>query len=159
MRVEALVSATVRRLAPLWEDRARRLVISFVSGLGVLRDARRFGAVLLWTLAHWLTNAAAFWLAFRALGLDVPVTAAFLVQGVIALGVALPSSPGFFGVFELAGKTSLVLYGVAETDAVAWALGFHILSFIPITLIGGWYFVRLGLSMGEVKRAGGATTA
>jgi uncharacterized membrane protein YbhN (UPF0104 family) len=103
---------------------------------------------------HWLTNAAAFWLAFKALGLDVPVTAALLVQGVIALGVAIPSSPGFFGVFEMAGKASLVLYGVSETAALSWALGFHILSFIPITLIGGWYFIRLGISMGAVRGAG-----
>lgn len=153
-RSEALAGACVRRIAPLWEARVRAVVAAFVSGLGVLRDGRRFAAVFVWTLLHWLTNALAFWLAFRALGLDVPVTAALLVQGVIAMGVSIPSSPGFFGVFELAGKASLVLYGVAETDAVSWALGFHILSFIPITLIGGWYFIRLGLSMGAVRNAG-----
>ena len=110
-----------------------------------------------WTLAHWLTNAAAFWLGFKALGLEVPMSAALLVQGVIAIGVSIPSSPGFFGVFEIAGKTALVLYGVAETDAVSWALGFHILSFIPITLIGAWYFIRLGMSMGAVREASGGT--
>jgi len=157
--VESTISAIVRRVLPLWEERIRAITVSFLSGLGVLRDPRRFVAVFFWTLLHWLTNAAAFWLAFAALGLDVPVTAALLVQGVIALGVAIPSSPGFFGVFELAGKTSLVLYGVAETDAVSWALGFHILSFIPITLIGAWYFIRLGLSMGEVQQAGSGERA
>jgi uncharacterized protein (TIRG00374 family) len=153
-RVEAMVAAIVRRVAPLWEQRIRAIVVAFLGGLGVLRDAKRFVAVFLWTLVHWLTNAAAFWLAFKALGLDVPVTAALLVQGVIALGVAIPSSPGFFGVFEMAGKASLVLYGVSETAALSWALGFHILSFIPITLIGGWYFIRLGISMGAVRGAG-----
>jgi uncharacterized protein (TIRG00374 family) len=152
-RIEQVAAAIVRRVRPLWEARVRTLVLNVTSGLGVLRDPGRFAAVFGWTLLHWLTNAAAFWLGFKALGLDVPVSAALLVQGVIAIGVSIPSSPGFFGVFELAGKTSLVVYGVAETDAVSWALGFHILSFIPITLIGAWYFVRLGMSMGAVRSA------
>jgi uncharacterized protein (TIRG00374 family) len=152
-RIEQVAAAIVRRVRPMWEARVRTLVLNVTSGLGVLRDPGRFAAVFGWTLLHWLTNAAAFWLGFKALGLDVPVSAALLVQGVIAIGVSIPSSPGFFGVFELAGKTSLVLYGVAETDAVSWALGFHILSFIPITLIGAWYFIRLGMSMGAVRSA------
>jgi glycosyltransferase 2 family protein len=153
-RIEAMATALVGALRPAWAPRVAALVRAFTSGLGVLRDPRRFGLVFLWTLAHWLTNAAAFWLAFKALALDLPFSAALLVQGVIAMGVSIPSSPGFFGVFEAAGKASLVLYGVAETDAVSWALGFHILSFIPITLIGAWYFIRLGLSMGDVRAAG-----
>jgi len=153
-RIVRIAAAVTRLIRPVWEPRVRLLVTNIISGLGVLRDPRRFAAVFAWTLAHWLTNAAAFWLGFKALGLEVPVTAALLVQGVIAIGVSIPSSPGFFGVFELAGKMALVLYGVSETDAVSWALGFHILSFIPITLIGAWYFVRLGVSMGAVRTAG-----
>ncbi len=156
-RIIQLAAATTRAVRPAWEPRVRLLVTNITSGLGVLRDPGRFASVFGWTLAHWLTNAMAFWLGFKALGLDVPVTSALLVQGVIAIGVSIPSSPGFFGVFELAGKTALVLYGVSETDAVSWALGFHILSFIPITLIGAWYFIRLGVSMGAVRRASGDT--
>ena len=40
--------------------------------------------------------------------------------------------------------------------AVAWAITYHALSFIPITLIGAWCFVRAGLSIGEL---GGAERA
>ena len=44
------------------------------------------------------------------------------------------------------------------TQATSWAIGFHILSFIPITLIGLWYFARLGLHLKEIETARGATT-
>jgi glycosyltransferase 2 family protein len=71
----------------------------------------------------------------------------------IAIGVALPSAPGFFGIFELFAKAGLTIYGVREDLAVAWAISFHFLSFIPITLIGAWYFVRLGLHMREIGAA------
>jgi uncharacterized membrane protein YbhN (UPF0104 family) len=77
----------------------------------------------------------------------------FVLQGLIAIGVAVPSAPGFFGVFEALGREGLGLYGVEPTLAVTWAIGFHLLSFIPITLIGGYYFARLGLHFRDLGTA------
>jgi hypothetical protein len=42
---------------------------------------------------------------------------------------------------------------VSASQATSWAIGFHILSFIPITLIGMWYFARLGLHMKDINTA------
>jgi len=36
---------------------------------------------------------------------------------------------------------------------VTWAIGFHVLSYIPITLIGAWYFLRMGVHLGDVEAA------
>ena len=98
-------------------------------------------------------NATAFWIGFKALGISIPPTGALFVQGVIVIGVAAPSFPGFFGPFELAATVALTQYGYDKSQAVAWAVGYHILTFIPITLIGLWYAGRAGLSFGELKRA------
>ena len=75
--------------------------------------------------------------------------ATVFLQGIIAIGVALPSSPGFFGVFEAFAVVGLGVYGVARDRAVSWAIGFHILSFIPITVIGLYYFAKLGLHFSD----------
>jgi len=117
----------------------------------VLRSPTRFIAVFFWALVHWLVNGLAFWLAFRAVGIDAPFSAANFLQGIIAIGVALPSSPGFFGFFEAAAVVGLAVYGVPRGEAVSWAIGFHILSFIPITVIGLYYFARLGLHFSDFK--------
>ena len=37
---------------------------------------------------------------------------------------------------------------------MTWAVGFHLLSFIPITLIGAYYFARAGLTFSELSKAG-----
>lgn len=152
-RVLVVYELIVRRLAPKIEARGRDALLAFASGLSVLRAPRRFAAVLFWTVLHWLCNALAFWIGFRAVGISTPFSAAFFVQGIIAIGVALPSAPGFFGVFEAIAKQSLGVYGVGPDLAVAWAIGFHILSFIPITVIGAVYFARLGLKMGDLGAA------
>jgi len=150
-RLVSLYAAVVGRVAPRFVTRGTEIIHAFSEGLGVLRSPRRFIAVFLWTLAHWLVNALAFWLGFKAVGIDVPFSAANFLQGIIAIGVALPSSPGFFGVFEAAAKVGLEVYGVAGRQAVSWAIGYHILSFIPITIIGLYYFARLGLHFSDFK--------
>jgi len=42
---------------------------------------------------------------------------------------------------------------VGQDLAISWALGYHLLTFVPITLIGAAYFARLGMRMGDIGRA------
>lgn len=140
-----------QKVSPTVETRGKSALIRFSAGLSVLKSPGRFLSVLAWTIAHWLMNAFAFWLGFKAVGLDLPFSAALFLQMLIAVGVALPSAPGFFGVFEKFATVGLAIYGVQATQATSWAIGFHILSFIPVTVIGIYYFSRLGLTFRELQ--------
>jgi len=142
-----------RRVSPTLETKGKAVLINFSEGLSVLRSPQRFLAVLAWTILHWLVNALAFWLGFKAVGMDLPFSAALFLQTLIAIGVALPSAPGFFGVFEKLANVGLAIYGVGPDKATSWAIGYHILSFIPITVIGVYYFVHLGLHFKEIEKA------
>jgi glycosyltransferase 2 family protein len=149
--VRAIATRLVRAIRPSWEPRVATFVKHATDGLAVLRSPSRFGRVVFWTIVHWLTNALAFWIAFRAVGITAPYSCALFLQGLISIGVAIPSSPGFFGPFEAFAKTGLQIYAVPVTLAVAWAVGFHLLSFVPITAMGAYYFSRLGLSFKEMR--------
>jgi uncharacterized protein (TIRG00374 family) len=142
-----------RRVSPRVEERGKLVLLRFSEGLSVLRSPRRFLLVLAWTIAHWLLNGLAFWLAFRAVAISLSFAAALFLQMLVAIGVALPSAPGFFGVFEKLATVGLAIYGISATQATSWAIGFHILSFIPITAIGMYYFFKLGLHFKELKSA------
>lgn len=148
-----LFELVARRVSPTIEARGRDALKRFADGLSVLRTPAHFVAVFWWTLLHWLLQPLAFWFALRAVGIDVPWSATLFLQGIIVVGVALPSSPGFFGVFEAAAVAALALYGISAGPAATWAIVFHIVSFIPITLIGAVYFARLGLTFGELGSA------
>lgn len=149
IRIYELVA---RRVMPRFEERGRVLLRSFAEGLSVLRHPRRFIVVLFWATLHWFVQALAFWIMFRALGIDAPFSAAILVMGLIVVGVAAPSTPGFFGPFEFAAVAGLKIYGVDESLAGAWALTTHILILLPITLFGLYYLARTGLHLGELKQ-------
>jgi uncharacterized membrane protein YbhN (UPF0104 family) len=110
--------------------------------------------VLFWAILHWLLNGFAFWLAFRALHVAAPFSAALFAQGVIVGFVAIPSTPGFAGLFEVGGRIGLAAYGVSASAAATWALTFHAVSYVPITLLGLWYLSRAGITVGEIRAAG-----
>jgi uncharacterized protein (TIRG00374 family) len=140
-----------RRVSPSVEERGRRVLETFMDGLSVLRSPGRFAAVFGWSIAHWLLNGVGIWLAFKAVGIGAPFSAALFLQAFIALGTAVPAAPGFFGVFEYMSVQGLSVYGVGREQAATWAIGYHLFSFIPITFIGAYYFTRLGVKLRDLQ--------
>lgn len=127
---------------------------AFLEGVGVLRRPVLLLQISLWSLGLWLFNSLGFWFAFQAFDIDVPFVGALFVQSVVALMVAIPSAPGMFGVYEAAARIGLVtVWGVEVAPALAFAIGFHLAGYIPVTLIGLYYVWRLGLSWREVEQS------
>jgi uncharacterized protein (TIRG00374 family) len=137
------------------EKKGAEILRKFAHGFSVLRSPVHFAAILGWALALWSVQALAFWIGFKAVGIDVPFAAALLVQGAIVIFVSVPAAPGYFGLFELGATKSLPLYGISETAATTWAVLFHVATFIPITLFGAYYFAKLGLSLREIGKTSG----
>ena len=150
-----LFELVARRVSSTVERRGSEMLRRFSEGLSVLKTPGHFAAVTWWTLLHWLLQPVAFWMALVAVNIHVPFAATLVLQGIIVIAVAFPQAPGFFGAFELGASVALGLYGVSNSDAVTYALLFHVASFIPITLIGAFYFVRLGVHMGDINSAAG----
>jgi len=150
----ALADRLARRGLPeRFAGRVAHALHGLVEGLAVLRQPARFAAVIGWSVVLWLINAASFALCFRAFGISLPAGAALLLQGVIAFGVAIPASPGFWGVFEAATRVTLALYGVDGTQAVSYAIAYHALTFVPITLLGLYSLSRVHVRLGELSAA------
>ena len=132
----------------------RELVNSFLQGLGSLRSPRLFLSGLVWSLGIWAWNGVSFWLAFQAFGIEQGYATALFVQAVIALGVSIPSAPGYFGTFHAAAVVGLhEVYAVGEEATLAFAFGYHLGGFFPVTFLGLWYASRVGLSFSELGHA------
>lgn len=134
----------VRRLLPhaRLADRIVYLIEGIRQGLTVLRSPSRLVRVVFWSLVVWLVNALAFYVGFAAFDIPVGYTGALLLQGLLILGISIPSTPGFFGPFEAVIVAVLAIYGVSSSLAFSYALAFHITTFVPITLLGLWSAAR-----------------
>ena len=135
------------------QDFAVKLTRRLLDGVMALRDPRRALPVIAWSVIIWSVNAAAFWIAFRAFGIDAPFAAALILQFLLVLGIAPPQAPGFVGGFELAIVGALLLFGVPQEIALAYALTYHVTTFVPITLLGAWSLVATGLSLRSAREA------
>lgn len=152
--VRAAARPLASRLPGAAGDRVLSILDGLIEGLSALRSPVLMVRVAVWSLVFWLWHSASFWLGFRAFGIDAGYADALFLNGITALAVALPSAPGFFGPFEAAVRVALVNFvGVGENTALAFAAGYHITTFIPVTVIGLWYFWRMGFSFREVGPA------
>jgi uncharacterized protein (TIRG00374 family) len=144
----------VRRVFPHahFADRIIDLIEGVRRGLVVLRSPARLAGVVVWSLVLWLVNALAFYVGFSAFGIPVSFGGALLLQGLLVLGISIPSTPGFFGPFEAVIVAVLALYGVPGSLAFSYAISFHITSFVPITLLGVWSMVRTPGGLRALRR-------
>lgn len=156
--VRAAGHSLASRLPAAAGDGALSILDGLMEGLGALRRPGLVLGAAAWSLVFWLWHSASFWLGFRAFGIDAGYAEALFLNGITALAVALPSAPGFFGPFEAAVRVGLVeILGVGENPALAFAAGYHVTTFIPVTAIGLWYFWRMGFSfrrIGPARRGG-----
>jgi uncharacterized protein (TIRG00374 family) len=149
--VQPLVGLIDRLRLPAWAA-IREGVTKFAATLG--GRARR-GALLTAagiSVVAWLLDATSFWLAGRAVGVEVGYAGAALIAGVTVLGTAIPSAPGYLGTFELAAVAAAGAMGVPAEQAFALAVVAHAATLIPVALGGTLSIALLGASFGEVVR-------
>lgn len=148
--LERLAAWLPRRVGTVLLD----AVATFLDGLRAFQSPSLLLGALAWSIGFWAWNGVSFWLALEAFGIEVGYTGALFVQAIIALGVAVPSAPGFFGTFHAAALVALSeVYGVADGPTLAFAFGYHLGGFIPVTLMGLWYAWRLGITVSDVQEA------
>ncbi len=114
----------------------QRLWGSFRDGLEVLRTPSRMLMSFAWMLASWGLALLEYWLVLRSvLPAAQPLWAGFMLAATL-LGVAVPSLPGYVGVFEAAGVAALTVFGVPPNQALAAALVLHGMVYSIASLIG-----------------------
>jgi hypothetical protein len=146
---------TIRKLVP--SDKLAYKLIGMIEGVrhgfSVLRSPARIAGVLLWSFVIWGVSAVSFYVMLGAFDIsNVDFSGALLMQGLIMFGIAVPSTPGYAGAFELPIIGVLALYGIPRSQALAYALTYHISTFIPITLLGAWSIFRTGLGLAALRR-------
>ena len=131
-------------------NKFNELFDGFVAGLGNARDLSGMWQAGGLSLMIWFNGAVVIYVLFGAFGLDLPIGAACFTAVAIALTVALPQAPGFFGVFHVAIEKTLVLWAIDPTPAKAFAIVFWGVSFLPVTLVGLLALWREGLTLGGI---------
>ena len=154
-RNQARVLAWFTGLEPRWPrliDFGLDKIASFLNGLTPLTDFRRFLRIVIWLAASWLLAIVSHYLILRAFVPEAKLLWMAFTLSVGMLGIALPSSPGFIGVYEAAFVSALSMFGVPYENALAFALVDHALYVGLTGVVGTYALIQEGQSLGAVFR-------
>ena len=121
-----------------------------------LRNLRVVLKVAFWSILTWLLLIVPTWMSIEATVPGARLIEATFALTAIAIGISLPSSPGFIGVLQLVGQQALVTpfpERFTPASALTVTLVFHAASYIASTLLGVIGLARLGLSLRVVREA------
>ena len=106
-------------------------------GLAATTRPRALGLSLGASLFSWALEVNVVAVAMRAVGLNLPFTAAFLTLLAVNLALAFPfAPPGNIGTLEVGATLALVGFGVPKEQALAFGLVYHFLQVLPIGILG-----------------------
>lgn len=168
--VVALLGSGALVLFSFWKDRLLRLAhvvlrpIRFLDrpgvyvALGHLIDGftalrSRLGLLLIGlSFLCWLGVIAMAWSAARAVDLQVPLTVMVLSVVVTTLGMLVPSSPGYIGVFHYLVTVALAPFGISKEIALGFAIVWHGVNYLTLSLSGVIALWLYGTSLGQVLK-------
>jgi uncharacterized membrane protein YbhN (UPF0104 family) len=139
------------RLPSIDRSRIIDMTGSLIDGFSGLATLRRGPALLLWSAALWAVISGYYWLTLLAFDTQQPYVAGLAVSSVTALGMAVPASPGFIGVFEFFARETMVSFGMKAETALSYALVSHAITYVFLSVAGLLSMVQQNLTYADIQ--------
>ncbi len=140
-------------LLPHAETHAQRMLESFPTVKGIarrflegLRSLHSWGRsfqFLALTLIIWPVDSYTGLKIAEALGVSMSFPTAMVVLAALGLSSAMPSTPGYVGVFQFVAVTVLKPFGIDREAAIAWVLLYQAVGYVTQCGFGALGFFML----------------
>ncbi len=142
--VAALIAGFVAIRRFSFFKKGRAMLRDMWEGVLSLRNVSYLQLYLFYSVLIWVGYFLHFYIAFFSFDFTahLSIGAAFLIFCVGTFAVLVPT-PNGAGPWHFAVKTMLVLYGVAETQAIMFALTVHTIQPALVVLLGAFGWARI----------------
>jgi hypothetical protein len=141
-----LIHRIVNLIVPKnWRSGAANIFDRFLDGLMSLRSPKDALMVFITSVLIWLFETGLYWSVSMAFEMDLNLQQLILLNGIANLVLLIPAAPGGLGTFDAAGRAMLQVYGISPEPALGYTLILRLALWVPITLIGVYFFLREGL--------------
>lgn len=128
-------------------DKIFELFEKFIKGFSIIKEPKQylriFGESLFIWICYGIPNYLMFFVFDFQSTLHLGVDDAFLILIVVGVAVTIAPTPGALGVHHVAVRFALIiLYGIPEEQAVAYAIVTHAVNYILSILVGGYYYLQ-----------------
>jgi len=128
---------------PADAGRLRRFIANLALGARALRRPALLASSLASSVGALVCEAAIVLLVMKGLALPLIPAAAPLIILFVNLALTAPNVPANLGAFEAGAVIALTVCGVSETPALAFALAYHAVHLVPVTLAGALAYATL----------------
>ncbi|MES1206483.1 MAG: lysylphosphatidylglycerol synthase transmembrane domain-containing protein [Pseudomonadota bacterium] len=130
-----------------WHRALVRAAARIEPGVRALRHRGVIPRVAATSVLSWAIEVCMVVICARAVHLPIGLGLAAVVLLAINVAMAVPSSPAGAGAFEGAVVVVLTLAGIGKSPAVAFALLYHLVQVVPVTVAGTLVVWRAGLTL------------
>ncbi len=145
-----VTSRVAHRFGPRVHGLGVTLVSQLVAGVSFIRTLSSALSIIGLSIVVWLFEAGMFLCLLPAFDIGLDPWLALLAMCVTNLGILVPSTPGFIGVFQFVCMRAVMLVGVSQPVAFSYAALVHLSFYVPITLWGFAIAFTYGVSFGEM---------
>lgn len=151
--ISKLVGVCASILPPTMEKFVAHFTNDLLKGAAVIKTPKRLAAVIALTGGVWVTTFLQFYALLFIFDFDHSLLLSVTLGVFVALAVALPSAPGFVGVFQFGCVAATSLFAYPSAAAQVYSLVVHALTFVMLIVIGFWLLSVHNLNLFELKRA------
>jgi uncharacterized protein (TIRG00374 family) len=132
-----------------WRETINKLLQDFLMGASAFIHPGRAAGFLGLSSVVWILDASGVVLLSRALNLNFTYPQAFLMLVAMGLASAIPSTPGYVGIYQFVAVSLLPIYGATRSEALTFILAMQAVNTIMILV---WGFIGLWrLNIGKKK--------
>lgn len=126
------------------------LLENFIKGIRVIMQSERGFSFIFFTMAIWIMDGLGMVILASALHEVLSLWQSFLLIAALGLSSAIPSTPGYVGVYQFVAVTVLMPFGLERESALAIILVAQAINLILVLLWGSFAF-WIGSSRTDVK--------
>lgn len=116
-----------------------RFLNLFLNGISSCKNVKIALFCFALSVLVWLSVSAGIYSTGKAFNLSLSPYSSLLIIIILALGIMIPSAPGFAGTFEYFCISGLKLFDIPETKAASFSLVYHATQFFPVIVVGILY--------------------
>jgi hypothetical protein len=110
---------------------------NLASGFSLIRHPKRVFFCILLSVLIWGLSACSFYVfAVGCPGVRLSFLEMAAVVIIVCFFIALPSAPGFWGLWEAGGIFAMSLFGIQKNEAAGFTLANHAIQIFPVIITG-----------------------
>jgi uncharacterized protein (TIRG00374 family) len=104
------------------------------------------------SMCTWLSMALALYFVVLMLGISIPFQAIPFVCALLNMGITIPSSPGYVGLYQFLLVYLLSIFGVPKHQGFTVSVIYHASWYIPYNVVGFIFLLKEHLKIREIRK-------